>query len=108
MLSAFPVSFSGMSIDWTFQLYEQLDWQWREHMRPRWDGLTDDEYFWEPVPGMWNVRPRGTSKAETSFGAGDFTCDYAWPEPDPAPVTTIALTSSRLAALNSCVCSFLR
>ena len=79
-----------MTIDWTFQLYEQLDWQWREHMRPRWDGLTDEEYFWEPVPGMWNVRPRGTSKAETAFGSGDFTCDYAWPEPDPAPVTTIA------------------
>src|SRR5580698_5109743 len=36
-----------MTIDWTFQLYEQLDWQWREHMRPRWDGLTDEEYFWE-------------------------------------------------------------
>jgi DinB superfamily len=73
-----------MTIDWTFQLYEQLDWQWREHMRPRWDGLTDEEYFWEPVPGMWNVRPRGTAKAETAFGSGDFTCDYAWPEPDPA------------------------
>ena len=79
-----------MTIDWTFQLYEQLDWQWREHMRPRWDGLTDEEYFWEPVPGMWNVRPRGTSKAPIAAGSGDFTCDYAWPEPDPAPVTTIA------------------
>jgi hypothetical protein len=79
-----------MTIDWTFQLYEQLDWQWREHMRPRWDGLTDEEYFWEPVPGMWNVRPRGTSKAPIAAGSGDFTCDYAWPEPDPAPATTIA------------------
>ena len=75
-----------MTIDWTFQLYEQLDWQWREHMRPRWDGLTDEEYFWEPVPGMWNVRKRGTSQAPIAAGSGDFTCDYAWPEPDPAPV----------------------
>ena len=86
-----------MTIDWTFQLYEQLDWQWREHMRPRWDGLTDEEYFWEPVPGMWNVRPRGTSKAPIAAGSGDFTCDYAWPEPDPPPVTTIAWRLAHLS-----------
>ena len=79
-----------MTIDWTFQLSEQLDWHWREQMRPRWDGLTDEEYFWEPVPDMWSVRPRGTSKAPTAAGSGDFTCDYAWPEPDQAPATTIA------------------
>jgi hypothetical protein len=23
---------------------------------PRLDGLTDDEYFWEPVAGSWSVR----------------------------------------------------
>ena len=53
-----------MSIDWTFQLYEQLDWQWREHMRPRWDGLTDDEYFWEPVPGTRFYTRNGTGLYE--------------------------------------------
>lgn len=79
-----------MDIDWTHQLHEQLDWQWREHMRPRWEGLTDEEYRWEPVPGMWGIRPRGTSTAPITAGSGDFTCDYGWPEPDPAPVTTIA------------------
>lgn len=26
-------------------------------------GLTDEEYHWEPVPGMWGIRPRGTSTA---------------------------------------------
>lgn len=59
-------------------------------LRPRLDGLTDDEYFWEPVPGSWNVRPRGESTAPAQAGSGAFTLDYAYPEPDPAPVTTIA------------------
>lgn len=77
-------------IDWTGLLAEQLDWHWREHLRPRLDGLTDDEYLWEPVDGMWSIRPRGTSKAQTAAGAGEFTADFAFPEPDPAPVTTIA------------------
>lgn len=79
-----------MDIDWTTQLAQQLDWHWRTHLRPRMDGLTDEEYLWEPVPGMWNVRPRGTSTAPIAAGGGDFTIDFAWPEPDPPPVTTIA------------------
>jgi hypothetical protein len=79
-----------MNIDWNSQLAEQLDWHWRTHLRPRLDGLTDEEYLWEPVPGMWNVRPRGTSTAPVTAGSGEFTIDYAWPEPDPVPATTIA------------------
>ena len=79
-----------MDIDWNTLLPQQLDWHWHENLRPRWEGLTDEEYFWEPVPGMWNVRPRGTSKAPIAAGEGDFTCDFALPEPDPVPVTTIA------------------
>ena len=79
-----------MDIDWNRELYDQLDWHWSNQLRPRLDGLTDDEYFWEPVAGCWSVRPRGTSTAPISVGAGDFTCDYAMPEPTPPPVTTIA------------------
>src|ERR1022692_1357253 len=79
-----------MAIDWNNQLAEQLDWHWRVQPRPRLDGLTDDEYRWEPVPGAWNVRPRGTSSAPISVGAGEFTIDFAMPQPDPPPVTTIA------------------
>ncbi|MFF2761725.1 FAD-dependent oxidoreductase, partial [Streptomyces albidoflavus] len=30
-------------------------------LRPRLAGLTDAEYFWEPVEGCWNIRPAGTS-----------------------------------------------
>ncbi len=45
-------------VDWNFQLAEQLDWHWREQLRPRLDGMTDAEYRWEPVAGAWNVRLR--------------------------------------------------
>jgi hypothetical protein len=79
-----------MAIDWTSQLSEQLEWHWQGHLRPRLDGLTDEEYFWEPAPGAWNVRRRGTSTAPVQAGSGELTIDFAFPEPDPPPVTTIA------------------
>ncbi|WP_448316202.1 DinB family protein [Streptomyces sp. CO7] len=79
-----------MSIDWNHELVEQLDRHWRHQLRPRLAGLTDDEYFWEPVGGCWSVRPQGTSTAPLAVGGGAFTIDYASPEPDPPPVTTIA------------------
>lgn len=66
-------------IDLTSSLVDQIDWHWTNQLRPRLDGLTDDEYLWEPVPGSWNVHP------------GDpVTIDFELPEPTPAPVTTIA------------------
>jgi DinB superfamily len=76
-----------MDIDWNRELVDQLDWHWREHLRPRMDGLTDDEYFWEPVPGCWNVRAR---RSDGEPGTGAFTIEYTDPEPVPPPVTTIA------------------
>ena len=89
-MSVAVVSVSGMKIDWTEQLAEQLDWHWRTQARPRLCGLTDDEYFWEPVPGCWSVRPRGQGAAQIAGGSGDFVVDFTYPEPEPAPVTTIA------------------
>jgi len=71
-------------------LLEQVDWYWRTQLRPRLDGLTDEEYFWEPVAAAWNVRPRGTGSAPVQVGSGAFIIDFAIPEPQPAPVTTIA------------------
>jgi DinB superfamily len=79
-----------MNLDWNAQLIEQLDWLWKKQLRPRLDGLTDDEYLWEPVPGCWNIRPRGTSTAPIAAGSGDYIIEFAFPEPDPPPVTTIA------------------
>lgn len=79
-----------MAIDWNDRLTEQLDQHWRQQLRGRLAGLTDDEYFWEPAPGAWSVRARGTSSAPVTAGTGAFTIDYAFPEPVPPPVTTIA------------------
>jgi len=75
------------TLTWNPLLREQLEWHWREQLRPRLEGLTDEEYLWEPVPGAWNVRRR---TAAGGPGAGPFTIDWAWPEPEPAPLTTIA------------------
>jgi hypothetical protein len=79
-----------MDLDWNFILVNQLDWHWEHQVRPRLAGLTDDEYFAEPVPGCWSVRPRGTSIAPIAVGTGDYLLEFAFPEPDPPPVTTIA------------------
>ncbi len=71
-------------------LLDQLDWHWQHQLRPRLDGLTDEEYLWEPVPGCWNVRPRGAGDAPIQAGFGDVTIDFSFPQPQPPPVTTIA------------------
>lgn len=71
-------------------LLEQIEWHWREQLRPRLAGLTDAEYFWEPTPGAWNVHPRGRSNTDSAFGGGDYTIDWAYPEPAPPPLTTIS------------------
>jgi hypothetical protein len=76
--------------NWNALLRDQADWHWTQQLRPRLDGLTDDEYLWEPAPGCWNVRPRGTGDAPINAGTGPMTIDFAFPTPDPAPVTTIA------------------
>lgn len=59
------------------QLADQLEYHWENQLRPRLDGLTDDEYFWEPVADCWTVHPDGA-------------IDFTYPAPEPAPFTTIA------------------
>ncbi|MER5704183.1 DinB family protein [Micromonospora sp. NPDC002296] len=78
------------ALDWNRTLREQFEFHWNHQLRARLAGLTDDEYFWSPVPDAWSVRPRGSSTAPVQGGAGDFTIDYAFPAPVPAAVTTIA------------------
>ena len=74
------------TLPWNQLLLDQLEHHWVGQLRPRLDGLTDDEYLWEPVPGAWNVHVDGDRT----------TIDFAYPEPVPTPVTTI---SWRLAHL---------
>ena len=66
-----------MTKNLTYDLVEQLDFHWQGALRPRLDGLDDDEYFWQPVPDCWTVHPDGG-------------VDFAYPPPKPEPFTTIA------------------
>jgi hypothetical protein len=70
-----------MTVDYGSLLVSQLEFYWDVHLRPRLDGLTDEEYLWEPVPGCWTVRPDG---------AGGFAYDGYQQHPAPAPFTTLA------------------
>jgi hypothetical protein len=79
-----------IDVDWNRTLRAQWVFHWRHQLRPRLDGLTDDEYFWSPVPDAWSVRPRGSSTAPVQAGVGDFTIDYALSQPVPTAFTTIA------------------
>ncbi len=53
---------------------------WRRIQR-RLDGLSDEEYFWEPAPGCWSIRRRVD---------GSWFADSVFPRPEPEPFTTIA------------------
>jgi hypothetical protein len=59
-----------------------------DRLQRRINGLTDEEFFWEPAAGCWNIyedRP------------GHWTYHYATPDPNPAPVTSIGWQIVHLA-----------
>jgi hypothetical protein len=59
----------------------------------RLNGLTDDEYFWEPVTGCWSLRQGDDGQWHLDGGGG------GGPAPDPAPVTTIAWRLGHLGGM---------
>lgn len=59
-------------IDLAELLTEQLAFQWARLTRPRLDGLTDQEYFGEPVQDCWTLRPISERKLGA---AGDLVMD---------------------------------
>ncbi|HEX7149171.1 MAG TPA: DinB family protein, partial [Actinomycetota bacterium] len=64
-------------------LLDQLD-STREFSRARLQGLTDEEYLWEPAPGAWSIRPREQAATSRAYGPGAWVLDLEVPEPDPA------------------------
>jgi DinB superfamily len=92
-----------MALDWKQMAIEQLEFYWQVSLRRRLEGLTDEEYFWEPVPGCWSIRPRAEAVSKMAAGRGDLVIDFEHPEPSPAPVTTIAW---RLGHIGSGVLGF--
>jgi hypothetical protein len=78
----------------------------RSHVDRILDGLTDQEFFWEPVPGCWTVRRRHGEDVHWApgrqffvNGKGEWVIDYAVPDPIPAPLTTIAWRLVHMAGI---------
>lgn len=71
-----------MTVDYPALIIEQLEYYWDAHLWPRVQGLTDEEYLWEPASGSASVR----------LGPGGVWAADATPEDDGVtpPVTTIA------------------
>jgi DinB superfamily len=65
----------------------------------RLQGLTDAEFFWQPVPGSWTIRPLIPGEEHLN-GAGEWIYDYAIPDPEPPPFTTIAWRLVHLGSIN--------
>jgi len=55
-----------------------------------WEGLTDEEFFWEPFTTTWSIRRQDQCRTPNPFGVGEWVADFAVPEPTPVPLTTIA------------------
>jgi hypothetical protein len=73
-------------------LITAFDYVW-DRLNGRLTGLTDEEYFWEPVPGCWSLRPGEGGRWRLDGGGG------GGPAPDPAPVTTIAWRLGHLGGM---------
>ncbi len=69
-----------------------------EQLANRVQGLTDDEYLWEPAEHAWSVRPAGQERTARRFGGGGWVLEYANDPGEPAPVTTIAWRMVHLAS----------
>jgi hypothetical protein len=70
------------------------------HIQEVLSGIDDAEFFWEPVTGCWTVHRRADKRAKSADGSGEWVIDYEMPEPDPAPLTTIAWRTVHVAAVN--------
>ncbi|MBC6457185.1 DinB family protein [Actinomadura sp. HBU206391] len=73
------------------ELLDLSDTAWRR-LRARVEGLTNEEYLWEPAPYCWTVR---------AAGDGTWRADGSALPPEPAPFTTIAWRLSHVIDLLS-------
>jgi DinB superfamily len=73
-------------------LITTFDYVW-ERLVGRLDGLTDEEYFWEPAAGCWSLRQDDQGRWQLDGGGG------GGPAPDPVPVTTIAWRLGHLGGM---------
>jgi hypothetical protein len=71
----------------------------RGTIRARLAGLTDDEFFWQPVADSWTIRPSRPGEEHLN-GSGEWIYDYAMPDPDPPPFTTIGWRLIHIGGIN--------
>jgi len=71
----------GMTTTVRDLLLGQVEFYWDAHLWPRLQGLTDDEYLWEPVDGAWSLRRDDD---------GIVRLEQTPVDPPVPPVTTIA------------------
>jgi len=71
-----------------------------------WTDLTDDEFFWEPLPGCWSVRRRSECLTPTPFGNEDWVADFDADLTERAdrgegtePLTTVAWLMWHIASM---------
>lgn len=70
-----------MIIDWNHELRDQMEFAWEHQFLPRMEGLTDEEYLWQPVSDCWSV---------VQDSDGRWIWQIKYPDPEPSPFTTIA------------------
>jgi hypothetical protein len=87
-------------------LVQQIDRAFRRGRR-RLEGLSDDEFLWEPVPDCWTIHRRRPEDERWAPGVqffvggrGDWVYDYAIPDPETPPFTTIAWRIVHTAVVN--------
>lgn len=78
-----------MTVDYRDLIIGQLEFYWDYYFFPKLNGMTDEEYLWEPVPGCWSLKPDAN---------GLLQIERSYPEPDPSPVTTIAWRLMHIAS----------
>ena len=64
------------------------------------DGISEEELGWMPTAGCWTVHHRSSPCEVPADGSGDWVIDYLWPDPEPAPVTTIAWRAVHVGSVN--------
>ena len=64
------------------------------------DGVSDEEFFWEPVAGCWTVHRRSESRGVSADGSGEWVIDWDPAQPKPAPFTTMAWRAVHTAGTN--------
>jgi hypothetical protein len=52
-------------------LLAQLTDHYEGQLRPYLEGLSDDEYRFEPVAGCWSIRPLAEARSPMAAGAGE-------------------------------------